>query len=317
MFELFQNTMKFEPLALGAYEDAMLCGVLLGVFIHEKNGVGKLLSCRLVVYGGPLISGNEEQKQKCLDLLLGELVLKVGKKALFIQFRNFFDWKDYLAVFEKHGFSLLDRLNFIIRLPATGDRRPEISESRRRQIRKGLASGAEIIEPENIEQVREFYDILYKLYRYKVRKPLADWSFFESFYNQTIPHPSSPAPHPGIGIIRLIKYENTIIGGILAPVFTNKCIYEWYVCGLDKEYKALYPSVLATWAAIDYAAQNGIERFDFMGVGRPGIPYGVRDFKARFGGEEVNYGRLTRINNKFLYHLAELGFNVLALFKKI
>ncbi|MEE4256726.1 MAG: GNAT family N-acetyltransferase, partial [Bacteroidales bacterium] len=149
------------------------------------------------------------------------------------------------------------------------------------------------------------------------RKPLADWSFFESFYNQSAPRTTNREPHTGIGIIRLIRFNDRIIGGILAPVFENKCIYEWYVCGLDREYTAQYPSVLATWAAIDYAAQNGIECFDFMGVGRPNIPYGVRDFKARFGGEEVNYGRLTRINNRLLYHIAELGYNVLALFKKI
>jgi len=318
MFELFQNTEKFEPLVLGALdENDQLCGVLLGVHIHEKSGWGKLLSSRFVVYAGPLIIGDANQKRNCLDLLLGELVKQTRRKAIFIQFRNFFSWEGYLDVFEKHGFLLLDRLNYIVRLTANGQRLTEMSESRRRQIRKGLESGAEIIEPENIEQVREFYDILYKLYRYKVRKPLAHWSFFENFYKQTLPRPSSPAPRPDIGIIRLIRYKNKIIGGILAPVFTNKCIYEWYVCGLDREYKAQYPSVLATWAAIDYAAQNGIECFDFMGVGRPNIPYGVRDFKARFGGEEVNYGRLTRINNRLLYHIAELGYNVLALFKKI
>ena len=120
-----------------------------------------------------------------------------------------------------------------------------------------------------------------------------------------------------MGIIRLIKYEDKIIGGILAPVFEKKCIYEWYVCGLDQEYKEQFPSVLATWAGIDYAIQNNINSFDFMGVGKPDKEYGVRDFKARFGGELVSYGRLTRINNKFLYNIAEFGYNVLALFKKI
>jgi len=196
-----------------------------------------------------------------------------------------------------------------------------MSESRRRQIKKGLASGAEIIEPESIEQVREFYNILHILYRYKVRKPLADWSFFENFYklstkqenNETVEQWNSGT----IGIIRLIRYQNKIIGGILAPVFEKKCIYEWYVCGLDKEYKDQYPSVLATWAAIEYAVDSNISSFDFMGVGVPETPYGVREFKARFGGELVNYGRLTRINNRFLYNIAEFGFNILALLKKI
>jgi len=318
MFELFQNTKKFEPLVLGAFDDKdELCGILLGVFIHEKGGIGKLLSSRFVIYGGPLLSGNEEEKKKSLDVLLKELICHTRRKALFIQFRNFFSWKEYKPVFEKHGFNLYDRLNYIIRLPVAGHRSPAMSSSRRRQIRKGLSSGAEIIEPENIDQVREFYSILYKLYRYKIRKPLPDWSFFENFYQLAIPTPHAPRLTPHIGIIRLIEYDGRVIGGILAPVSENSCIYEWYVCGLDKEYKEQHPSVLATWAAMDYAINNNISCFDFMGVGKPDMPYGVRDFKARFGGELVNYGRFTRINNSFLYNIAELGYNVLALLKKI
>ncbi len=349
MFEQFAGAEKHDPLVLGVYDDeGSLCGILLGVFIHERGGAGRLLSSRFVVYGGPLITGDEDQKRARLDALLKELVECTRKKALFIQFRNFFGWEGYLDVFEKHGFTYLDRLNYVVRIPVrdagdevrgtwnefwgAGNRQPaagndlneaqqallaNMSESRRRQIRQGLESGAEIVAPENAGQLREFYDILFKLYRYKVRKPLPGWSFFENFYNLTSPRPPGPVPQAPIGIIRLVKFDGRIIGGILAPVTPGRCIYEWYVCGLDREYREQHPSVLATWAALEYAIAHNIGSFDFMGVGRPGIPYGVRDFKARFGGEEVNHGRLTRINNRFLYNIAELGYNVLAVMKRI
>jgi len=39
----------------------------------------------------------------------------------------------------------------------------------------------------------------------------------------------------------------------VCPILQRKVIYEWYVCGLDREIKDVYPSILATWAAIDYA----------------------------------------------------------------
>ena len=321
MYDFFGRVKKYDPLVLAVQrEDNTICGILVGIFIHEKAGLFSLLSSRFVVYGGPLVSGTEEEKKRCLDFLLGELIQKTKRKALFIQFRNYFSWEKHLDVFKKHGFNFLERLNYIIRIPDTGPGLPEMSASRKRQIRKGIASGAEIIEPVNITQVREFYEMLFRLYRYKVRKPLADWSFFENFYKLSIQHsPQTPGfkPQTSIGIIRLIQYKGKIIGGILAPVFKNKCIYEWYICGLDKEYKAQYPSVLATWAAIKYAMENHIQCSDFMGVGRPDIPYGVRNFKARFGGKQVNYGRLTRINNPTLYNIAEFGYNVLALLRKI
>lgn len=184
-----------------------------------------------------------------------------------------------------------------------------MSPSRMRQIKKGFAHGAKCIEPENIDQVREFYEILQDLYRNKVKKPLPAWDFFEQFYYLS--------KEGRLGVIQLVEYQGKIIGGILSPITPGRTIYEWYVCGLDQQYKEVYPSVLATWAGIDYAVKNNIPRFDFMGVGLPDRQYGVREFKARFGGEIVNYGRFARINHRFFYGISETGYNILTLLKKI
>ena len=184
-----------------------------------------------------------------------------------------------------------------------------MSSSKLRQVKKGLKEGAEIIDPENLEQVREFYDILSHMYKVKVKKPLPKWSFFKNFYELS--------KQDKLGIIKLVKYNNRIVGGILSPVLKGKVIYEWYVCGLDTEFKKVYPSVLATWAAIDYANKNNIPVFDFMGVGVPDKHYGVREFKSKFGGEMVNFGRFGRVNNQFLYAITEIGYNILSALKKI
>jgi lipid II:glycine glycyltransferase (peptidoglycan interpeptide bridge formation enzyme) len=120
-----------------------------------------------------------------------------------------------------------------------------------------------------------------------------------------------------LGTIQLVKQDGRVIGGIVCPVSPDKTIYEWYVCGLDQEFKESYPSVLATWAGIDYAVKHNIPTFDFMGVGIPGRNYGVRTFKARFGGEMVNFGRYARVNNRLIYFISEMGYNFLALMKKI
>jgi lipid II:glycine glycyltransferase (peptidoglycan interpeptide bridge formation enzyme) len=91
------------------------------------------------------------------------------------------------------------------------------------------------------------------------------------------------------------------------------------VCGLDADYRSrgIFPSVLATWAAIEHGAASDCAIFDFMGVGKPDEPYGVRDFKMRFGGTVVNYGRYIRINNQLKYAVAELGYNFLTWLKKV
>ena len=307
---LFKNAQNFEPVPVLVSDDKGIKGVLLAVIIKEYSSKIGFFTSRTVIYGGPLIDPSIKDISRVLDLLLKELIKKVKNKSIFIQFRNFFEWsEEYKDVFTQNGFQYLDRLNFLVDTSTEQLVKKRMSKSKLRQIRKGLEAGAEIIEPENIEQVREFYNILYYLYKYRVKKPLPKWSFFESFYQQS--------KENKLGIIRLIKYDNKIIGGILSPVFPGKVIYEWYVCGLDLEYKHVYPSILATWAAIDYALKNNIRTFDFMGVGVPDKDYGVRDFKAKFGGEQVNYGRFGRINNKFLYAITEIGFNLLALLRRI
>ncbi len=309
MYLLFKKTRNFDPVPMMIVEDGKIAATMLAVVIKEFSGMVGYFSSRTVVYGGPLICQDLGHSDQLLDQLLGALITKVKSRSIFIQFRNFTDMTGYSDVFQKNGFKFMERLNYLVSTTNEKAVKQKISDSKLRQIKKGLKAGATIIEPDNIEQVKEFYEILRFLYKYKVKKPLPGWEFFENFYIQS--------KSGKLGIIRLIMYEGRIIGGILSPVFSDKVIYEWYVCGLDEEFKNLFPSVLATWAPIDYALKNNLQTFDFMGVGIPDRDYGVREFKAKFGGDLVNYGRFGRINNKFLYVVTEIGFNILAILRKI
>jgi serine/alanine adding enzyme len=96
----------------------------------------------------------------------------------------------------------------------------------------------------------------------------------------------------------------------MCPVFGDT-IYEYFIAGLDTEYKDLYPSILATWAPIEYAARNDLRFFDFMGAGKPDEDYGVREFKSKFGGKQVNYGRYQKIYNRILYSSGNFGLKIL------
>lgn len=309
IYTLFNKSKKFEPILFQVSNNGHIAGVLLAVIIKEYAGKIGFFTSRTVIYGGPIIDAPKEEYDHVLDVLLKELIRKVKNRSVFIQFRNFSDMEKRKEIYRKNGFYFLERLNFLVDTSDEQTVKKNISKSKLRQVRKGLEAGAQIISPQSEEQVREFYQILYKLYKYKVKKPLPDYSFFKNFYELSSQNE--------LGIIKLIAYENKIIGGILSPISKEKVIYEWYICGLDKEYKYLYPSVLATWVAIDFATKNNIKCFDFMGVGTPDKDYGVRDFKAKFGGEMVNYGRFGRINNSLLYAITEVGYNILAMLRRI
>jgi serine/alanine adding enzyme len=306
MYFFYQKVHYFTPhLFISQNDFGEMTGVLLAVLIREGNGLKGFLSSRVVVYGGPVIA-RDENRLLILDELLHDLVRQLGKKSVFIQFRNFFTWsRQEKQIFEQHGFIFRDHLNLLVETTDEESTWYGLSQSRRRQIRKALRTGVYLEEPQNEAEMKQLYHLLSRLYKTKVKKPLPSWSFFKAFYHASVKE--------HLGIIRLVKRKEEIIGGIIAPVTSGKVIYEWYVVGLDKQYKDSFPSVMATWSALDYALKNKLKHFDFMGMGIPARPYGVRDFKMKFGGKMVNYGRFARRNNSLVYRFSELGYNLVRL----
>ena len=112
----------------------------------------------------------------------------------------------------------------------------------------------------------------------------------------------------------LVEYQKAIIGGMLC-IFDGDTAYEWFVCGKDGCYPKIYPSTLATWAAIRFASERGLNCFDMMGAGSPGDGgYGVREFKAKFGGELVEFGRYKYVLRPLLYKIGTIGVKMMKYF---
>ena len=308
MHSYFSSLANAEPVFLAVLDDREFpAGILLGVLIRDYGKLPGFLASRVVVYGGPLIRPDCEYPEAVLSMLLGELVEKRAKGSFFIQFRNFFDAGRYAGIFREHGFMLHDHLNLVLDTTRLDTVLSGISKSKLRQARKSLEAGTVVEPARSVEEVREFYKILETLYRKKIKKPLPSLQFFEEFF--------SFSREKGLGVILVARSGGTLIGGMVCPISEGRRMFEWYIGGLDREYRQLYPSVVVTYSAITYAAEHGIPEFDFMGMGRPEREYGVRDFKSGFGGEMINYGRYLRINNKLLYGLAKSGYRILSFFK--
>ena len=289
------NPNEMKSFAVGIKEDNNLKGLVVGYITNEKNSIKQFLTRRAIIIGGPLLDKNiSDEVLKILLLALKRLLMDV----IYIETRNFNDYTQWKSIFEHCGFAYQPHLNF--HQDCTKENiLSSMSESRRRQIKKAIKNGVEIVEASSIKEVKAFYDILFDLYRNKVKTPLFAWTFFKDFYIQSY------------GKYFLVKYQDTIIGGIMCPILQDKAIYEWFVCGLDDVYKNQYPSVMATYAAIEYANKHNIPLFDFMGAGKPSEAYGVREFKARFGGELVEYGRFLCVRQPLLYYIGKLGVKLL------
>ena len=298
-YNLFNSVSGLSANAIAISQSDKILALAVITF-QKESGLKGYFSRRCIIYGGPLA---DPEFPEAFDLLLQKISLSVSKKCIYIETRNLTDYNNYKETFHKYHWNYIPYVNFHV---VTSDKAAMInsmSKSRMRQISKAEKSGVVWREAKSVEEIAVFYSILKKLYQTKVKKPLFTFSFFKGFFER------------GIGRLLLVYYRDEIIGGIMCPIMPEKAIYEFYICGLDKEYKDQYPSVMATWAAMEYANQNNIPLFDFMGAGKHNDQYGVRDFKARFGGELVEYGRFIKINRPLLYKIGKLGLKAIKKFR--
>ncbi len=299
-YHLAYRATGITPVLITASEDNEIVGSLLGVIQSNGTGIKSWMSRRLIVWGGPMVLETSNRREICSKLL--ESLKSYGNgKAIYIEFRNMVDPSNLQHIFEEQGFIYRDHLNYLVRTDELSAVKKRVSKSRFRQIKTSLKNGAYIVEAESEQEVLDFYAILEDLYKTKVKKPIPTQNLFLEFWK------SKEAK------FFLVKKENEVIGGIVCPIHKNT-IYEWYVCGKDGEHKGVYPSVLATWAPIEWAIDNGLEYFDFMGAGSPEADYGVRTFKERFGGDLVCFGRYQYVLNRPLFEFGKVG---LKLYQKI
>ena len=230
-------------------------------------------------------------------------VAELKQHCIYIETRNLNSYARWKQTFEICGFSYLPHYNYHIDVSESELVDKRIDKSRRRRIRRAKENGVSI----NCDcpDIKGFYDILSNLYRTKIHKPLPPFSLFEQL---------GKMPFAKYFIVK-DTYGNTI-GGQLILMLNQRVAYAWYCCGLDKEYHDLYPSIMANYAAIRYAAENGFERYDMMGAGKPDEDYGVRDFKAQFGGTLVEHGRFLHVCRPVVYWLGSKAIAFLKYLKK-
>lgn len=287
-YRFYQSVGDVQAFVYGVSEDDNLVGLVVGYTTTEKCKFKQHFTARSIIVGGPLLADNISDE--ALATLL-KAIRRQGDKAIYVETRNFHDYSRWKSVFTHSGFAYQPHYDIHVHCNDTHN----ISRRRQRELKRAITNGAIVCEAQSEQEVREWYLILSQLYREKVRTPLFSVDFFLQFYRNKV------------GKYLLVKHEGKIIGGMMCPILEGKAIYEWYVCGADEEYKELYPSVVATHAAIEYAKTNRLPLFDFMGAGNPDEAYGVRDFKMEFGGELVEHGRYLCVRKPMLYRIGKLG----------
>lgn len=298
MYKVYQNTQKYEPIFLAVVNNKdEISGSLLAVIQKEREGILGIFSSRSIIWGGPLIRDNNPE---ILDKILNEYNNIIKRKAIYTQFRNLWDRGNEKNIFKRNGFEYGDHLDIIFDLKKSeNELLDEMSKNRKKGIKQSYKRGISInkINLTNEEMFTKSYNTILDVYN-KVKIPMPDVSFFKNAIYEL---------HDKNFILALGAFVDDELIGVRIALCYKKMVYDWYA-GAKDEYLNYRPNDILPWEIIKWGVNNGYEIFDFGGAGKPGVSYGVRDYKLKFGGELVNYGRFEIIHQPMMYKIAKVGF---------
>jgi len=301
IFRVFSQTKDYIPeLWASTNQEGKILALLLPVQIAVGNGLPRFLTTRSIAYGSVLYDYSSEGKEG-LDVLLRTYSREVNRDVVFTELRNQSDLSGIQAILTNCGFVYEDHLNYLISLNRPSD---EIfrgfGHQARNRIRRELRRGEVVIEEGiSLEHIYDCYELLQKTYA-TARVPLADRSLFETIFK--LLHPL------GMAKFHLARIGKAC-GATSVELIHKDTIYSWYG-GVNREYSSYHPNELLTWHVLQWGAEHGYHVYDFGGAGKPDEPYGVREFKSKFGGELVNYGRNTYYHAPRRFAVSKVGYQV-------
>lgn len=319
MFQVFERAAGHTPGLWAAVEadrdgehnpgEERILALFLPVEITVSIGPGagtilggplRRFTTRAVVYGSVIAAPGPEGEQ-ALDRLMEAYRQATDGRLLFTELRNLTPLDGLQPILDRRGFTYEGHLNYLVDL----DRPPDeilqnISRRTRKQIRRALRKGDVVVEEVRDRQgLADCYELLLQTYA-AAEVPLADGSLFEAAFDLLVPR-------------RMARFTLARVEGRPAAcsveLLYKDTAYGWYG-GMDRDYGAYVPNEVLTWSILEWAALRGYRVYDFGGAGKPDEEYGVRDFKAKFGGELVSYGRNTCVHAPVLLNASKVGYKL-------
>jgi len=300
MAEVYKKTKNREPLLLAVKnKSGDVLALMLAVIIKYLRGPWSTFTSRAIVQGGPLyVEG--QTGNNALKLLIKEYDRIMQKYTLITEIRNLWDVSHIRPLLEDNEYNFEEHLNFLIRL----DRSKEeiwrnIHKSRRKGINRAFKKGVVVERVKNKKYLPKIYNLLKETYT-KAKIPLADFSLFESAFDVLLPNKMAK--------FYVAKLNNSIVATRIILNYKG-LVYDWYA-GSSKNYSNYYLNEAIIWHILEEHAGREFHTFDFGGAGKPNEEYGVREFKRRFGGRMVNFGRFIRIYSPIKLKIAKSLFSI-------
>ncbi len=299
MFRVFSSVPGYTPHLWAATDSAGTpLALLTPVAVQVGGGLFPSLTTRLLHYGG-LLAAPGANGMGALAHVLGEYLVSTARDAVFSEVRHQSACPDVSGVLEHAGFRFEPHLTYRLCLK---DPAEQILQGMGKRVRKGIRRGLrdprlEVREIRDLSELDAWYAPLQSTYR-QARVPMAPRALFESALRELLP-------------LGHVRFNLALVDGLPAACGAELCfkdeIYGWYG-GTDREFSSFQPTEAVTWEILDWGARNGYSVYDFGGAGHPDKPYGVRDFKAKFGGAQHDFGRHLHVPSPMRFSVSRVGY---------
>jgi len=302
MAEVYNRTKGCAALILAAIDEdsGEILASLLAKILEERSGFLSSFSKHSTIRGGPIFVDNEDGVE-AVSRLLQHYNEIIKKEVLYSRIYLLNDVPQVIPIFKEKGYKYEYWQNFLIDLTkAKEELWGKLKRDKKRAVSKAKAKGVEIEEITEKSLIPAFYDLVKETYTAR-KTPLEDISLFNVVFDVLFPKDMAK--------FFMAKHEGKYIATRLVLTYKG-VIYDWHV-GASRDHLSLYPNDLLVWHILEWGSKNGFHTLDFGGGGeRHEANEGWIEFKRRFGGKSVNYGRYTRIHKPRKLWFAKKAFDL-------
>lgn len=287
LFLMYETTPRYVPLMVTATREGRLVGQLMGV-IHP---IAPFIR-RCDIFGCGHYAEGESCREEIFRAMLSRLSEEALQSAHIIEVRNLDNQTFCYREFREEGFFPVGWMRVRHSLHSQKSAESRLSQSRLRQIRKGLKNGATVAVATDVEEMKELGRLINRICPAN--------GFFPNI--ELFVHSAEKLIEGEQARFFVVRYNGRVIGGS-ACVYDGDTAYLWFSGGMRKLYALQHPGILAVWAAMKDSFDRGIAHLEFMDVGLPFRRHGYRDFILRFGGKLSSTRRWFRFRAAWLNKL--------------
>lgn len=296
MYEVYQCASNIQPYVVVIQSKGEIVGILLAQWMSNGGKLGSWITSRSIIIGGPLVKNDDPS---IIDKLLNAYNALLPIKTIYTEIRPIYDSTSLFEHLITSKWKRLGHYNIILPLDKDIDALyNQMHKERKRNVQTAVKNGLSFEQVVDEKNIHDVVALIKQTYARK-RVPIAYLDMFENVLTILGEYAHFFACYTSDG---------KMIAGQLRLCF-NEMVYAWFA-GSDEAYFKLRPNDFLMWNVIAWAQRKGYRLFDFGGGGEPGVEYGVRDYKMKYGCEIYDYGRMLYTHRPIIYYCAQFAYKM-------